>query len=970
MPNELSIQLGVELEPESFKAVKDEIDNLKDSNKNKIQISVDTKQALSEINKLKASLSSGSASKIVIDINKSVSSANIMAFKNSMISKFTGSGAIKAVIDINKSQSNANIKSYIDQIKQQFQNIKMNVQPNLVPNAGTGGTGAGGATRGSGTSSSSQQYGGNVVPGGANIGKYAQSLEDAAKNYAAAFTDSKAQLSFVQIKTNVEGADTAIVQFKNDIGQTTDVMFRLQAIVDDMTGQKRGEEWVTTGEQFKQTFSDGSKEIEKTLDKISTLQKTLNTIQSKGFDRSNQLSGQYATPVTQEMNRIQAELDKYKQNATKNKVAMSSDEIRKLGEDLDALDKLRIKQQNTQWQARQMSATDITSQVKILRNNITELENALKNDGVFTKFQQNIDTLKTSLKSVGQNGGISVGKWQSQWRELNSEINKYKSSVTGQAQMQAYDIKNDQLKDITKIQNVLNSHAGTTGIDEQRQKLDQLAASYNNVIKQMESGKLSRDRFANLQSELSILDKELTKFKTTAKNIQDIEWTGKKEAGISKLKNDFEDLQNSVEKFKLPQDIQDSFTNLGNALSTGTDAINLQQRINEFSILKEKVEEFKNSLSGMSQVLGQDISTGPLKQIQDLLSGNIGFATTDGATAIREQLQALAQEYQNLMTQLSNPNLTNADFEAIKEQVAALDKEFNAVSTSANKYLNFISDPTKMERFGNQVENLKIRLEDLKKTYADAFNKSPELQTQANQIEQALQNVDNISLSNIRSAFQLLINNVKQASGESLTLSQALSQNLGGVGQYLSRFLSATYLISKAISGIKSLVNEVKNLDSALVDLQKVTGLTGNSLEKFTDQAFEIGKSLGRTGEDVIEATATFSRAGYDLQESTALAQSALVMTNVGVDINSTADAASDMISILKAFDKQANESMQVIDELYNVSNKEPLDFGNLTQMLVTAGGTLAQTGTSLEETMGLVTGAFATLRDSSVANG
>lgn len=962
MPNELSIQLGVELEESSFSTVKQQIEDLKDPKKNKVQISVDTKQVEAQINGLKNSLSGKSAAKIVLDVNKSASNANINNYKNVIAQKFTQL-PIKAVIDINKSQSNANIKSYINQIKQQLQNLAVTIQP-VVGGNGTKGNGS------TGTISSSPRIASNVSPGVANIDKYSKSLEEAAQKYASAFSDQNAKLSFIQIKTNVEGADTAIVQFKNDIGQTTDVMFKFEEVL-DQSGELIGGKWVTTGEQLKQTFSDSSKEIESTLNKLSSFQKSLNTIQSKGFDRTNQLSGQYATPVEKEMQRIQSEIDKFKQNASNNKVAMSSDEIRKLGEDIDALDKLRIKQQNVQWQARQMSATDITSQVKILRNNVTELENSLKNDGVFSKFQQNIDNLKTSLKTVGQDGGISVGKWQSQWRELNSEINKYKSSVTGQAAMQAYDIRNDQLKDITKIRNVLNSKAGTAGIDEQRQKLDQLAASYNNLIKQMESGKLSRDRFANLQSELSILDKQLTGFKTAAKNIQDIEWTGKKEAGISKLKNDFEELQNSVSKFQLPKDIQDSFTNLGNALSGGnTDALNLQQRINEFGQLKAKIDEFKNSLQGMSQTFVQDISSGGLKQVQDLLSGKLGFTTTDGATAIRQQLEGLAQEYQNLMHQLSDPNITKAQFDSIAQQVAALNKELSSTTTSANRYLNFVNDPSKMEQFGNQVENLRVRFEDLKKTYTGAFSKSPDLQAQAQQIEQALQNVDNISLSNVRSSIQLFSNNLKQASGESLSLSQALSQNLGGVGQYLARFVSSTYIISKVISGIKSLVNEVGGLDSALVDLQKVTGLTGTALEKFTDQAFEIGKTLGRTGQDVIEATATFSRAGYDLQESTALAQSALVMTNVGVDINSTADAASDMISILKAFDKQANESMRVIDELYNVSNKEPLDFGNLTQMLVTAGGTLAQTGTSLEETMGLVTGAFATMRDTSVANG
>jgi TP901 family phage tail tape measure protein len=208
------------------------------------------------------------------------------------------------------------------------------------------------------------------------------------------------------------------------------------------------------------------------------------------------------------------------------------------------------------------------------------------------------------------------------------------------------------------------------------------------------------------------------------------------------------------------------------------------------------------------------------------------------------------------------------------------------------------------------------------------------------------------------------------ASGQTAGLRGALTDAFGGLGSYLARFASSYYLISKTIQGVKKMVSAVKEVDTSLVELQKVTNLTGSSLNSFTEKAYQAGANLGRTGQEVIDATTTFSRAGYDLQEAAQLAQSALVMTNVGVDIPNIESAASDMISILKAFDVQAEESMSVIDKLYNVANKEPLDFGNLTEMLVTAGGTLAQTGTTLEQTMGLLTGAFATMRDTSVANG
>ena len=263
-----------------------------------------------------------------------------------------------------------------------------------------------------------------------------------------------------------------------------------------------------------------------------------------------------------------------------------------------------------------------------------------------------------------------------------------------------------------------------------------------------------------------------------------------------------------------------------------------------------------------------------------------------------------------------------------------------------------------------------MKFEQLQKQYENLSRTNPQIAQRFKEVQDSVNNMDPTNISTASKEVNNFARELQNASGQSAGLRGALQDAFGGLGSYLARFTSSMFIISKAIQGIKSMVSAVKEVDSSLLELQKVTNLSGSALDEFTDKSYKLGASLGRTGSDVIDAAATFSRAGYDLQEATELAQSALVMTNVGVDIPNTEAAASDMISILKAFDVQAEESMDVIDKLYNVANKEPLDFGNITQMLVTAGGTLAQTGTSLEETMGLLTGAFATMRDTSVANG
>lgn len=414
------------------------------------------------------------------------------------------------------------------------------------------------------------------------------------------------------------------------------------------------------------------------------------------------------------------------------------------------------------------------------------------------------------------------------------------------------------------------------------------------------------------------------------------------------------------------------------------------------SVVSAKMEEVKAKITIVDPDFVRQMST-DLTNVKNLIDNSFDLAfprTRNGQSDLESQIQTqlnLLEAYKTQLGDLSKyPESIQSSFGKLKEMLSlAGDKESQV---SINDYISALrvlqSEVKKVDatfKADSAIENFETKLKKSENAldgfairYKEAFKAHPELVIEMDSLREKLASVDNATgLQNVNNQISEFSQRVRNAQseldpfiGRAKSLSQVLQQNFGGVGQYLARFTSSFYIISKGIQTVKSMVNEVKALDTSLMELQKVTDLTGSSLTNFTENAYNIGKEVGRTGKDVIDAVTTFSRAGYDLNEATQLAQSALVMTNVGVDIPNTAAAASDMISILKAFDKQADESMSVIDKLYNVANKEPLDFGNLTQMLVTAGGTLAQTGTTLEQTMGLLTGAYSTLRDTSVSNG
>lgn len=64
------------------------------------------------------------------------------------------------------------------------------------------------------------------------------------------------------------------------------------------------------------------------------------------------------------------------------------------------------------------------------------------------------------------------------------------------------------------------------------------------------------------------------------------------------------------------------------------------------------------------------------------------------------------------------------------------------------------------------------------------------------------------------------------------------------------------------INATKDMVNNVMELDKAQTELKKVTTLSGESLEKFTSQAYKAGKATARTGTEMVQASTEFAKMG------------------------------------------------------------------------------------------------------------
>lgn len=179
-----------------------------------------------------------------------------------------------------------------------------------------------------------------------------------------------------------------------------------------------------------------------------------------------------------------------------------------------------------------------------------------------------------------------------------------------------------------------------------------------------------------------------------------------------------------------------------------------------------------------------------------------------------------------------------------------------------------------------------------------------------------------------------------------------------------SEWMISSGAVLEVVQGVKTATNNVIKLSNSLLELSKVSDLSEGGLLKVTERAYELSKVVGKTGTQVLDAVTEFKRAGYDMDKSFNMAEAAMVMTNVAENIKETSDAAGTLISVLKGFNMAETDAMKIVDMINSTSNQSPIGFDQLAEGLERTAGTLAQSGNSIQQTIGLLTAGYAQLRN------
>lgn len=213
-------------------------------------------------------------------------------------------------------------------------------------------------------------------------------------------------------------------------------------------------------------------------------------------------------------------------------------------------------------------------------------------------------------------------------------------------------------------------------------------------------------------------------------------------------------------------------------------------------------------------------------------------------------------------------------------------------------------------------------------------------------------------LSNRVTKARTSFNNMSESVQKSSKHVRTLGEDFALTTAKVAKFGAITALIGAFTSSITEAVQSVKELDDSLTELKKVSDLSGDGLQEYTDQAFKMARELSTTASNVTDAVALFVQAGYDLGEAQNLAKYSIMLQSIADKTMDAETATGFLTSTMKSMNMTASEAEHVISAVNEVSNQFSITSNDLSENIGKVAGVANVAGVSYEELIGLMTSA------------
>jgi TP901 family phage tail tape measure protein len=488
----------------------------------------------------------------------------------------------------------------------------------------------------------------------------------------------------------------------------------------------------------------------------------------------------------------------------------------------------------------------------------------------------------------------------------------------------------------------------------------------------------------------------------------------------SKFVEEKEKIQNEINDLYVDLDKLDEKMNFDTNNSSVDNTVQSQEKLQ--SELKETQEQAEKTAQVVKEVASATAST---EQKKDAFPDKDVSASVESATnSIKEENNVLEQNTQKVKENAdAKKKLTDTDKEVSNVDLSKYDNRLESYTKKTSGYDTTIA---RFENGGWTSDTYKQRVNAVKeavKQYADILNnfkKHPELvnddelgklDKQEKLIKDNIIAVQNMSAA--EKGYSLVsgqkeldkINNIlKEHSGMSREaknqikayyaeiksgnpsasldvihgkimqiVNAEIEAGRGGKSMFDAIKEKAWYGVASAIGtyfGFNDLirygkegVSIVRQLDTALTEMRKVSNESVQSLKKYQDTTFDTADAVGTTAKQIQNSTADWMRLGESMDTAAKSAKDANILLNVS-EFEGIDEATESLVSMSQAY--KDLDKMDIIDVLNNIGNNYSISTDGLATALKDSASALVTANNDLNEAVSLTTAGNAITQDPS----
>ena len=255
-----------------------------------------------------------------------------------------------------------------------------------------------------------------------------------------------------------------------------------------------------------------------------------------------------------------------------------------------------------------------------------------------------------------------------------------------------------------------------------------------------------------------------------------------------------------------------------------------------------------------------------------------------------------------------------------------------------------------------KVDSVKISSSGIEKQLANINKLS---QSKAESLKAQLIKIENKKNAELEVLDRKRLNKIEERNQQEFKSTETLGDKIANYAK--------TYLIYQGFNALKSeakeLVNEMVNVESQMVQIDRVLNDSSLNIDTYRDKLINLAYEYGNSFENVADITLRLAQAGYDADVALALTEKTLLALNTA-ELNAT-QATDDMVAVMAQWGLITNDATKdaeaygdIIDKINIAADNFPTTSEDIMNALKKTSSAFNIAGADIDETIALIVAA------------